>query len=100
MGVMTPCLKPVAGGVEIRLKIVPGASRSRIDGLYGDSLKIRVAAPPERGKANDAVVSLLADLLGLSTGNVTVIAGLTSPRKVVRIFQRTPAQIEQALGLK
>jgi uncharacterized protein (TIGR00251 family) len=97
---MSPCLKAVAGGVEIRVKVVPGASRSRVDGLYGDSLKVRVSAPPERGKANEAVVSLVAELLGSNEATVEVVAGLTSPRKTIRISQRTLQQVEQALGLR
>jgi uncharacterized protein YggU (UPF0235/DUF167 family) len=45
-------------------------------------------------------VSLVADLLGLSEATVEVVAGMTSPRKTIRISQRTPQQVEQALGLR
>ena len=44
--------------MELEVKVVPGASRSEVTGWLGDSLKIRVAAPPERGKANAAVVRM------------------------------------------
>lgn len=97
--VRRPCLKTTPEGVELRVKVVPGASRTEIDGLYGDRLKIRVAAPPERGQANRAVVSLLADRMGLSESHVTVVGGLTSPRKIVRITQCTTDQAAAALGL-
>lgn len=92
-------MKTTAEGVELRVKVVPGASRSRIDGLYGDCLKVRVAAPPERGQANRAVVSLLAKRLGLGESHVAVVGGLTSPRKIVRISQISAAQVAAALGL-
>lgn len=81
------------------MKVVPGASRSGIDGLYGDYLKIRVAAPPERGQANRAVVALLASRLEISESRVTVVGGLTSPRKIVRIAKCSAAQASAALGL-
>ncbi len=96
---MAPFLKAVAGGIEMRVKVVPGASKSRVDGLYGDSLKIRVAAPPERGKANDALVSMLAELFELNKAHIAVVAGAASPRKTVRITGLTIAQASLALEL-
>ncbi len=58
--------------IELRVKVVPGASRSEIVGVLGDPLKIRIAAPPEKGKANQALLQLIADWLG--TKNVAVVA--------------------------
>jgi uncharacterized protein (TIGR00251 family) len=71
--------------MELEVKVVPGASRSEVTGWLGDSLKIRVAAPPERGKANAAVVEALAGVLGIAAKRVRVIRGTTSPRKLVEI---------------
>lgn len=96
---VSPCLRTTAEGVELRVKVVPGASRSGIDGLYGDCLKVRVTAPPEKGQANRAVEGLLAKKLGLSESQVIVVGGPTSPRKTVRITQCSAAQIAAALGL-
>jgi uncharacterized protein len=62
---------------------VPGASRSEIVGALGDRLKIRVTAPPERGRANEAVVALLREWLGAR--EVEVVAGLASREKTVRV---------------
>lgn len=76
-------LKEVPGGIEIRLKVVPGASRDRIAGPLGDRLKIQVASPPEHGKANDAVLRLLAGKLKLSLRDIDVISGRTTPAKTV-----------------
>lgn len=70
----------VPGGLELRLKVVPGASRSAIAGELGDRLKVKVAAPPEDGKANAAVCAVLAQWLGAP---VEVIAGHGNPLKTV-----------------
>lgn len=72
----------VPGGIELRLKVVPGASRSAVAGVLGDRLKLRVVAPPEGGKANAEVVALLERELG---GKVEIVAGNANPQKTVII---------------
>lgn len=93
------CLKSVGEGVEITVKVVPGASRDRVAGLLGDALKIQVSAPPERGRANTAVEALLANALGLPARDVSVIRGTTSPRKTVLIRGGKAAVVAVKLGL-
>jgi uncharacterized protein len=93
------CLRAVSEGIEITVKVVPGASRDRIAGLLGDALKIQVSAPPERGKANDAVARLLADALGVSARSVSVISGTTSPRKIVLARGCSVDQASVKLGI-
>ena len=85
-------------GIEFRLKVVPGASRSKIVGWLGDSLKIQVSAPPERQKANAAVEKLIADALKIPESAVAVIGGKTSPRKVVRVQGLTLSEANERLG--
>ena len=70
---------------RLELKVVPGASRAGIAGWLGDKLKIRVSAPPERGRANAAVLELLAGALGIPEERVRIVAGTSSARKVVEI---------------
>ena len=65
--------------------MVPGASRSEIVGVLGDRLKVRVASPAEGGKANRAVIELLAERLGLPVRDVELFSGHTSRDKTVRI---------------
>ncbi len=93
-------LRDVDGGVEIAVKVVPGASRDRLAGCLGDALKIQVVAPPDKGKANKAVEALLAKALGTRTSDVNVVGGLTSPPKVVRITGATVEAVRTALGLE
>jgi uncharacterized protein (TIGR00251 family) len=92
-------LRPVTDGVEITVKVVPGASRDRIMGLLGDALKIQVSAPPERGKANVAVSQLLAAALDVSARSVSVVSGTTSPRKVLLVRGCTIDEATAKLGL-
>ena len=74
-------------GISSRLKVkaVPGASRSEIVGRLGEALKVRVAAPPEGGKANREILELLAERLGLPAASVTLVSGAASPAKVVEL---------------
>ena len=71
--------------VRLRLRVSAGASRRRILGVHGGALKLSVKAPPEKGKANKDVVSLVAETFGLTSSDVTILSGETSPDKVVRL---------------
>jgi uncharacterized protein (TIGR00251 family) len=86
-GARPPYAREIGGGaIEIDLKVVPGAARSEVVGPLGDRLKVRVAAPPEGGRANRAVVELLREWLGAaSAADVEIVAGHGSPRKTVRV---------------
>jgi hypothetical protein len=83
---------------QLAIKVVPGASRDGVAGWLGDALKIRVAAPPERGKANAAVERVLAEALGLSREAVRIVAGATSARKTVEVTGISESELRQRLG--
>lgn len=68
----------------IRLKVVPGATREGVEWL-GDLLKVKVRAPPEKGKANTAVEELLAERLSVPLASVKITAGFGSPLKTVEL---------------
>jgi uncharacterized protein (TIGR00251 family) len=70
---------------RLPVKVVPGSSRNCVAGWLGETLRVRVTAPPERGKANTAVEKVLAKALGVSNDAVNIVKGPTSPRKVVEI---------------
>jgi uncharacterized protein (TIGR00251 family) len=85
--------------VILALKVIPGASRDHIAGWLDNRLKIRVSAAPERGKANKAVVRLLAKALNLPNSSVTIISGITSAKKSVKILGLSEAEVKGRLDL-
>jgi uncharacterized protein (TIGR00251 family) len=82
---------------RLRLKVVPGARRSEIVGRYGDAWKLRVTAAPERGRANEAVVKLLAEELGVAESTVSVVSGRGAREKVVELRGLDRDEIERRL---
>jgi uncharacterized protein (TIGR00251 family) len=79
------------------IKVVPNSSRTQIAGTLGDALKLKVAQPPEAGRANRAVLELLAETLGIPQSQLAIVAGHTRPRKTVRITGLTAAEVERRL---
>ena len=87
---MSEVFAPVPGGIALTLRVTPNASATRIEGIErrddgSTVLRIRVTAPPDRGKANKAVIALLAKTLSVPKSSVTLIAGETARHKRVRI---------------
>jgi len=78
------------GRVTLTLHIQPGAKKTEIAGLHGDALKIRLAAPPVDGKANEALIGFIAETVGLPRAAVTLKSGQTSRRKVLEISGADP----------
>ena len=87
----------MAGGVRLAVHAVPGARRNEIVGPHGDALKIKVAAPPEDGRANAELGAFLASVLGVAKGAVRVVSGASSRRKVVEILGVDAAAASAAL---
>ena len=71
--------------MRIHLKVVPDSSRDEISGWLGDSLKVRVRAPAEGGKANAAVMKVLARGLGVPLQALEIVSGAASARKVIEV---------------
>jgi uncharacterized protein YggU (UPF0235/DUF167 family) len=86
-----------APATRLAVKVVPGSSRDCIAGWLGESLRVRVSAPPERGRANAAVEQLIAGALGLARASVRVVAGGTSPRKIVEVSGIAPDELQRRL---
>lgn len=86
------------GSVLLRLHVQPGAGRTAVVGRHGDALKVRVAAPPERGRANDACVALVASTLGVGAGQVELVSGPSSRAKRVRVTGVDADDVRRLLG--
>jgi len=87
-------------GAVFVAKVVPGSSGpTRICGLLEDMLKIKVSAPPEKGKANQCLVKFLSKQLGVNKNAVSIISGTTSPVKHVRISGMTANMLRMKLNL-
>ena len=86
--------------MKLPLKVVPGASSEGIQWLGDDhgTLKVRVTAAPEKGKANKAVVKLIAKHLGVPISAVAIISGHTGHNKTVEITGMTESDIRRKIG--
>jgi len=83
---------------RLTLRVSPGAARSAVVGRHGAGWKVRVSAAPEDGKANDAVVRLLADTLALPRRDVRIVSGRASRDKTVALAGMSPEEIERRLA--
>lgn len=84
-------------GVEVRVRLNPKSSRDRIDGLYGDRLKIRLVAPPVDGQANAALIRFLAKALRLPPTSGRVVEGARGRSKTVLFETDDPAAAAERL---
>jgi uncharacterized protein len=78
-------IQKVEGGVVFSVKVVPASSRTAISGLLDGTVKIKVSAPPEKGKANKCLIDFLAKQLGVKKSAVSIIAGQNNPIKKIRV---------------
>jgi uncharacterized protein len=83
---------------RVRLRVSPGARRTELAGRHGDGWKVRVSAPPERGRANDAVLDLLAEKLELPRRSLSIVSGHGAREKVVLMEGIGPAETERRLA--
>jgi uncharacterized protein (TIGR00251 family) len=86
-------LKSSSGRLLVEVKVLPGSSSSRAGGMRDGALLVRVAAPPEKGKANEELRACLARALGIPKSEVELVSGAASRRKRLSL----PAEVEPAL---
>jgi uncharacterized protein (TIGR00251 family) len=79
------------------VKLQPGASRNAVAGKTGDQWKLVVTAPPVGGRANEACILLLSEVLGVPRSAVTIVRGQTSRKKILEIDGLAANEIERRL---
>jgi uncharacterized protein (TIGR00251 family) len=86
-------------GALLSVKVVPGSSRNRVIGVLGDMLKVATSSPPEKGKANRAVVGILAGFFDVDKSRVEITGGMTSERKEFCIMSKSAEEIYRRLEM-
>jgi hypothetical protein len=87
-----------AASTRLRLRVSPGSGRAAIVGRHGDAWKVRVTAPPEHGRANEAVLRLIATTLAVPRDAVSLVSGHRGRDKIVELTGLGPALIERRLA--
>lgn len=92
-----PWLRAAADGAELAVHVQPGAGKAEIVGAHGEALKIRLTARPVEGAANTALITFIADTLGLARREVRILRGEKSRQKVVRVSLDAPETARRLL---
>jgi uncharacterized protein len=85
------------GAVSFKVRVQPRASRTEIAGEYKEAIKLRIAAPPVDGKANEECCRFLAKLLGVGASSVEIVSGDSSRDKVIRVRNASVERIRETL---
>jgi len=93
------CLAVTPRGVVLTLHAVPRSSTTALQGHHGDAIKIRLQAPPVKGKANAALVRFLSRLLGIPPRQIILISGESGRRKRVLVSGLGETAIRNKLGI-
>jgi uncharacterized protein (TIGR00251 family) len=94
-----PLIQENADGVVFAVKVVPGSSRTTVSGVLDSMIKIKVTAPPEKGKANECLIAFLAKQLGIRKNAIDILSGRTNPVKQVQVAGISAAALLERLGL-
>lgn len=84
--------------MRLTMRVIPRSSKNALEWDQG-ILKARITAPPVDGAANDALIALLAERLGLPKRNISIVHGATGRQKIVEITGMTVEEIEERLGM-
>ena len=84
-----------SGAVRFAVRVQPRSSRSAVEGVHGDALKVRLTAPPVEGAANDALLSLLSEELGVPRRAIRIVAGETGRNKIIEVDGMVAEAVER-----
>lgn len=92
-------IRETGDGVTFAVRVHPRAKKNAITGEIGDALKISLTAPPIEGRANEACIVFLAELLNVPRSSVTIASGRNSRNKVIRVAGISAGEFRKRLGL-
>jgi uncharacterized protein (TIGR00251 family) len=93
----TTFAQDVPDGCHIAVRVHPGARKNGVTGVHADALKISLTTPPTDGRANEALIALLAELLRVPRGRISLVSGITSRTKLLRITGKSAAEVQAML---
>ncbi len=91
-------IRDTSAGATFQVRVQPRAKKNAITGEVGEALKLALTAPPIEGRANEACIAFLAELLNVPRSSVTIAAGQSSRNKVIRVAGLSAAQVEERLS--
>jgi uncharacterized protein (TIGR00251 family) len=90
-------VQDVADGCTLNVRVRPGARRNDVAGLHAGAVKISIAAPPADGRANEALIEFIAELLRVPQARVSIVSGATNRSKLLRITGKSATEVQIAL---
>ena len=93
-------IKKINGAVVFATKIIPGSSKTALAGMLDGILKIRISAPPEKGKANESLLKFLAKQLGVKKKSVSIISGLRKSIKQIKVLDISIETLQNKLDMR
>jgi len=93
----SPFAQDVDDGCTLAVRVHPGARKNDVAGLHAGAVKISLTTPPVDGRANEALIEFIAELLRIPRARIAILTGATSRMKVLRITGKSAAEVEAAL---
>jgi uncharacterized protein len=89
--------RDVADGCTVSVRVHPGARRNAVGGIHDGAVKISLMTPPVDGRANEALISFVAELRGIPRGRVSLVSGMTGRVKVLGVTGKSAAEVRATL---
>ena len=89
--------RDVTDGCTLSVRVHPGARKNAVSGVHDGAVKISLTTPPVDGRANEALIAFVAEVLGIPRARVSLVAGATSRAKVLRVTGKSAAEAKTAL---
>ena len=90
-------VRDVGDGCTVSVRVHPGARKNGVSGVHAGAVKVSLTTPPVDGRANEALIAFVAEMLRVPRGRVNLVSGLTSRSKVLRVTGKSAAEVRAAL---